>query len=80
MTKKIDKTEGARLLRAKTEKMIKASKGELRRMDIAAKLDVTPATFGHWEAERRRPTIDQAVEVKRLMKIPIEAWAAPPTK
>lgn len=80
MTNTPKKTEGARLLREKTERMIKKSKGEMMRMDIAGKLGVTPATFGHWEAERRRPTLEQAVAVKKLFKIKIEDWTIPPTQ
>lgn len=77
MAKK-QQTEGARLLRDKIERLIKASRGTLERQQIAAKLGVGLNTLGHWTSERRKPTLEQAIAIKRLMKIKIDAWTREP--
>ncbi len=77
---KLQKTEGARLLRKKIERLVYISKGTLERQQIAQQLGVDPNTLGHWLAERRRPTIDQVVRIKKLLRITVESWTEKPTQ
>ncbi len=80
MAKKPHKTEGARLLRRKIDRLIQISKGTLERQHIATRLGVDPNTLGHWVAERRRPTVDQAVRLQSMMKIKVATWTQAPSR
>lgn len=40
--------------------------------DLAALLDVSPATVGLWESGQRIPTLKRAIEIGDLFGVPVE--------
>jgi len=68
-------TEGARLLRKYVDRIIKVSRKTITKQTIARQLGESPSTLDHWLTGRRRPTIDQAIMLRRKLRIPVDAWA-----
>jgi transcriptional regulator with XRE-family HTH domain len=44
----------------------------LKAADVAARLGVAPATWGHWETGKRFPSLENLVLVSRFTGIPIQ--------
>lgn len=59
-------TNGAKRLRGNLEGKVKAQE--------AREMGMTRQTLDHILKGRRRPTIDQAVAIRRRHRIPISAW------
>lgn len=72
--KKTKQTKGVKLLNEKIDLIKRASCGSLGKNEIAAKLGITVTTIDHWLKGRRRPTLEQAVMLRKYFKIKVDAW------
>lgn len=67
-TDSIEGTDGATLLR------VWIAEKNLKRDDVAALLDVTPATVSCLTNGQRKPRLHVALRIQKIMGIPVEVW------
>lgn len=75
MKKNKQTTKGVEMLRKRLDAIARASCGTMGKPELAARLGVTVSTIDHWLKQRRRPTLEQAVGLKKLYGIPEDSWA-----
>jgi len=51
------------------ELLVYRKKAGMRQLDLAQKLGITEQMISKWETGRAKPSVDQAVDIARILKV-----------